>query len=277
METSDDTTLTPSRTGGTGTTNSTKRGPVRHAALAPGTVLGDRFEIKAVVGTGGMGVVYRATERPSGRTVALKILAADLSDDFRATQRFANEATVAGRITHPSVCEVFDTGTIDGRRFISMEYFAGESLKARLKRSGRLSGEEALRIAIRLCSGLSAAHALNILHRDLKPANVLIDEAGEIRITDFGLASAVDDIPDGELRAGTPAYMSPEQAAGTKPSVQSDLYALGLLLFELFTGERAFKARSPSEYAELHLNAEPPRPSQMAPDIHPSAEGVILA
>ena len=155
-------------------------------------------------------------------------------------ERFRNEVRIARRVSHPNVCRVYDVGEVEGQTFFTMEYVDGEDLASLLRRIGRLPPDKALDIARQLCAGLAAAHAKGVLHRDLKPANIMLDGRGQVVITDFGLAGVADDIRGPEVRSGTPAYMAPEQLAGKEVTTRSDIYALGLVLYEVFTGKRAF-------------------------------------
>ena len=200
-----------------------------------------------------MGEVYRADDMKLGQAVALKFLPADLQRDSSMLARFHHEVRIARQVSHPNVCRVYDIAEADGEHFISMEYVDGEDLKSLLRRIGRLPEDKALQIARQMCAGLAAAHDKGVLHRDLKPANVMLDGDGRVRITDFGLAAIASEISGADLRSGTPGYMAPEQLAGRDVSVASDIYSLGLVLFELFTGKPAFKAAS---IAELRTQQE---------------------
>jgi len=241
-----------------------------------GTVVAGRYRIIELLGRGGMGEVYRADDIKLGQTVALKFLPRLFSQDTKWMERFHNEVRIARQVSHPNVCRVFDIGEVDGEQFISMEYIDGENLASLLRRIGRIPQDKALQIARQLCAGLSAAHDKGVLHRDLKPANVMIDGRGQVRITDFGLAAPIDQIKAQQLRAGTPAYMSPEQLAGKNVTIRSDVYSLGLVLYEMFTGKPAFKADSLREYIRLHTEENPDPPSQVVFDLHPDVERVVL-
>ncbi|NIQ19566.1 MAG: protein kinase, partial [Gammaproteobacteria bacterium] len=181
----------------------------------------------------------------------------------------------ARQVTHPNVCRVYDIGEVDGQHFISMEYVDGEDLASLLRRIGRLPQDKAVQIARQLCAGLAAAHEQGILHRDLKPANVMLDGRGHVKITDFGLAGLAGGFTGAEIRAGTPAYMAPEQLAGKEVSVRSDIYSLGLVLYELFTGKPAFQAGSAAELRSMH-DTTPTNPSSVVDGIDPAVERVIL-
>ena len=185
-----------------------------------------------------MGEVYRAEDLSLGQSVALKFLPDSVAVDADRLARFRTEVSVARQVSHPNVCRVYDIGEADGHVFLSMEYVDGEDLASLLRRIGRLSPDKAAEMARQLCAGLAAAHDKGVLHRDLKPANVMIDGRGRVRLADFGLAGGAEVETPG--LAGTPAYMAPEQFAGQAASVKSDIYALGLVLYEMFTGKAAF-------------------------------------
>jgi serine/threonine-protein kinase len=244
--------------------------------FTPGMVLADRYRIIGLLGRGGMGEVYRADDLKLGQPVALKFLPKALADDPVRRERFYAEVRIARQVSHPNICRVYDIGELDGRHFLTIEYVDGEDLASLLKRIGRLPGDKAIDVARQLCAGLVAAHDKGVLHRDLKPANVMIDGRGRVRITDFGLAVAAgEEAPSGDA-SGTPAYMAPEQFAGKGSSVRSDIYALGLVLYELYTGRKAFSAPTMAELRALKESATPTAPSEIARDIDPIVERVIL-
>jgi len=241
----------------------------------PGRLVASRYRIIALLGKGGMGEVYRADDLTLGQAVALKFLPDEAGHDEGLLERFRNEVRIARRVSHPNVCRVYDVGEVDGQTFFTMEYVDGEDLASLLRRIGRLPPDKALDIARHLCAGLAAAHAKGVLHRDLKPANIMLDGRGQVVITDFGLAGVADDIRGNEIRSGTPAYMSPEQLAGKEVTTRSDIYALGLVLYEVFTGKRAF-AESPVKLAQARADRTPSRPSSVVKDLDPVVEKVIL-
>ena len=243
--------------------------------FAPGTLLDARYRIVALLGRGGMGEVYRAEDLKLGETVALKFLPESLASDGVALARFHREVRTARGIAHPSVVRVYDIGEHAGQPFLSMEFVAGEDLSVLLKRIGRLPGDKAIELARQICAGLAAAHTAGVLHRDLKPANVMIDAEGRAKISDFGLADLAADLVDREA-SGTPAYMAPEQLSEGRSSFASDLYALGLVLYEMFTGERAFAAGSRGELARLQQESAPTSPSSRVEGLDPLVEKVIL-
>ncbi len=226
-----------------------------------GTVLAGRYRILGLLGKGGMGEVYRAHDLILNQTVALKFLTpANISE--AALLRFRNEVRIARQVSHPNVCRVYDLGMVEGLHFLSMEYIDGEDLASLLRRIGRLPQDKAIEFTRKICAGLGAAHERGVLHRDLKPANIMIDGRGHVRITDFGLAGLAAEIPLSDLRSGTPAYMSPEQKAGKDVTTRSDLYSLGLVLHEMFTG----KARKDPQSS----------PSELVKDLDPTIERLIL-
>jgi serine/threonine-protein kinase len=202
----------------------------------PGTLLAQRYRVVSLLGRGGMGEVYRANDLLLGQTVALKFLPAEWASDESRLARFRNEVRIARQVSHPNVCRVYDIGEVEGSPYLSMEYVDGEDLASLLRRIGRLPPDKALEIARQLCAGLAAAHDKGVLHRDLKPGNIMLDGLGQLRITDFGLAGVAGEVKD--IRSGTPAYMAPEQRSGQEVTSRSDIYALGVVLHEVFTGKR---------------------------------------
>jgi serine/threonine-protein kinase len=247
-----------------------------HGRFEPGTRFGTRYRIVALLGKGGMGEVYRADDLELGQSVALKFLLAEKATRPGALNQFRSEVRTARLIAHPNVCRVYDIGEGDGQVFLSMEYIDGEDLATVIRRLGRPTPEKAREIARELCRGLAAAHEAGMLHRDLKPGNVMIDGRGRARITDFGLAGlAADLMREGQV-AGTPTYMAPEQLAQGKVSVRSDVYSLGLVLYELFTGRRVFEATSLSELRQMQESGSITTPSDVARGIDPAVERVIM-
>jgi serine/threonine protein kinase len=251
-------------------------GTVPEARFAPGAVLGGRYRIIAIIGKGGMGEVYRADDMVLAQPVALKFLPDDLAKNPEALARFLGEVRTARQVSHNNVCRVYDVGEADGLTFLSMEYIDGEDLASLLRRIGRLPGDKAVEIARQLCAGLAAAHRGGVLHRDLKPANVMLDGRGRAVITDFGLAGLAGHIDGAEVRSGTPAYMAPEQLAGKEVTEQSDIYSLGLVLYEIFTGKRAFDAKNLADLLDSRSSTPVSRPSSIIKDMDPAVERVIL-
>src|SRR6266699_1134248 len=250
--------------------------PIGGGRFTPGQILAQRYRVVALAGRGGMGEVYRAEALTLGQVVALKFLPAALSQDAAALARFHAEVRTARQVSHPNVCRVFDVGEADGTLFLTMEYVDGEDLASVVRRIGRLSPDKATEIARQVCAGLAAAHERGVIHRDLKPANVMLDGAGKIRITDFGLAGIAASIKGADVRAGTPAYMSPEQLAGRDVSTKSDIYSLGLILYEILTGKRVFEASTHPEMMKQRESGAITKPSSLVRDLDPLIERVIL-
>ncbi|MGK0186701.1 MAG: serine/threonine protein kinase [Verrucomicrobiales bacterium] len=223
-----------------------------NAVFVTGTLIADRYRIVSMLGRGGMGEVYRADDLKLEQPVALKFLPAALAQDQRLLKALYNEVRLARRVTHRNVSRVYDIGEAEGLHFLSMEYIEGEDLGGLLRRIGRLPGDKAISLAQQLCAGLQAAHEKGLLHLDLKPGNLMIDQRGDLRITDFGLARMTREAEVEKRRSGTPTYMAPEQLLHGNASERSDLYAVGLILFEMFTGRRMHGARSAEEMVDWH-------------------------
>jgi serine/threonine protein kinase len=236
-------------------------GPIDNARFIPGDLVAGRYRIVGLLGRGGMGEVYRADDLSLSQPVALKFLAESLARDGASLARFHREVSVARRISHRHVCRVYDIGEHAGMQFLSMEYIRGEELASLLKRIGRLPHDKAVDVARQLCAGLAAIHDAGVLHRDLKPANIMIDEHGDVRITDFGIVALSEGVSGREAMIGTPAYMSPEQLTGGELTTRSDLYSLGLVIHECFTGRRRTDTAS--------------RPSSTVPEVDAGIERVI--
>ncbi len=244
--------------------------------FVPGATLAGRYRIIALLGRGGMGEVYRADDLTLGQQVALKFLPPAVTKNAAAVERFRNEVRIARRVSHPNVCRVYDLGEVEGHVFLSMEYVDGEDLGSLVRRIGKLPTDKALEVARRLCAGLAAAHEKGVLHRDLKPANVMLDGRGQVMLTDFGLAGIADQIEGAEVRNGTPAYMAPEQLAGKEVTAKSDIYSLGLVLYEILTGKRPFEADTLDELQRIRSNTSLRNPSTLVKDLDPRVERVIL-
>src|SRR5215471_2010796 len=242
----------------------------------PGEVLGGRYRIVAMLGRGGMGEVYRADDLVLEQQVALKFLPEAVAQHPEALARFRNEVRLARQVSHRNVCRVYDFGEADGYCFLSMEYVDGEDLGSLLHRIGRLPSDKALEIARKVCAGLAAAHEKGILHRDLKPGNVMLDREGQVVLTDFGLAGIAGEIGGDEVRHGTPAYMAPEQLSGEEVSVKSDIYSLGLVLYEIFTGKLPYDSKTLADLVKWQKESQPVSPSTLVRDIDPVVERVIL-
>lgn len=246
--------------------------------LRTGEVIGERYRIVGLLGRGGMGLVYRADDLELGTSVALKFLAVEFVSDPKRLDLLRREVRLARQISHPTVCRVYDIGAAAGQSFLTMEFIDGEDLASLLRRIGRLPGDKAVELAREICTGVAAAHEHDLIHCDLKPANVMIDGRGHARLTDFGLAALAHDQRDGSgALAGTPAYMAPEQLEGHRATKMSDVYALGLVLYELFTGKPALRATTIAQLRELHRSSAPPTsPSELVPDLDPAVDQVIM-
>jgi serine/threonine-protein kinase len=244
--------------------------------FAPGSMVADRYRVASLLGRGGMGEVYGADDLKLGQHVALKFLPMDRGKSTSWRDQFYAEVRMARQVSHPNVCRVYDVGESDGKLFLSMEFVDGEDLASLLRRIGRLPDDKAVEIAQQLCAGLAAAHRSGVLHRDLKPSNVMIDGKGRARITDFGLAIATSEANQQTSPAGTPGYLAPELLDGAAPSIQSDLYALGLVLYELFTGKKAFDASSLAEFHRKQTETNPTPPSSVVKNFDPAVERAIL-
>lgn len=240
----------------------------------PGTLLNQRYRIVSVLGKGGMGEVYRANDLILGQPVALKFLPVEMARDEQILTRFRNEVRVARQVSHPNVCRVYDLGEADGQPYLSMEYVDGEDLSTLLKRIGHLSQDKGVELARQLCAGLAAAHDKGVLHRDLKPANLLLNSKGQLMITDFGLAGLAEQVQT-DVRSGTPAYMAPEQLSGLEVTHKSDIYALGLVLYEMFSGKKAHAAETRAELQKLKDGGSAPSLSSLVKDLDPAIERVI--
>ena len=246
--------------------------PSGEGGFTPGTMLAGRYRVVALLGRGGMGEVYRADDVKLGQPVALKFMRGLLSPEL--LERLYAEVRLGRQVAHPSVCRLYDVVEVEGQTFLAMEYVDGEDLASLLARIGRLPADKALDVVRDLGAGLAAVHEKEIVHRDLKPANVMIDGRGRARLTDFGLAVALEG-PGHRPFAGTPAYMSPEQLAGGLVTVRSDLYALGLIAYEMVTGQRFYDARTVDELTAQHREAKVSKLTSVSRMAHPAVERII--
>lgn len=250
--------------------------PIGGGRFTPGTIVAERYRIVALLGRGGMGEVYRAEDLKLAQVVAIKFLPTSFSEDASILERFHSEVRVARQISHPNVCRVFDIGDAEGVPFLTMEYVDGEDLSSVVRRIGRLPQDKAAELSRQICAGLAAAHDKGIVHRDLKPSNLMLDGSGKIRITDFGLAGIAANIQGAEVRAGTPAYMAPEQLSGKSVTIKSDIYSLGLVMYEILTGKRAFDANTMPELLKARETGTLTNPSSIVKDLDPLMERVIF-
>jgi serine/threonine-protein kinase len=242
-----------------------------------GTTLNGRYRLEARIGAGGMSTVYRALDETLQRQVAIKLMNREVSTDSDQLERFRREARAVAQLSHPHIVGVIDAGEDEGRPYIVFEYVEGETLKDRIRRLGRLPIVEAVAYAIEIARALGVAHARHIVHRDVKPQNVLIDEEGRAKVTDFGIARTLDEeglTADGRV-LGTTDYVSPEQALGQPVTGQSDLYSLGIVLYEMLTGEVPFKGDSQVAVAMKHVREEVPDVQSRRPEVSSALAAVL--
>src|SRR2546421_2043900 len=242
-----------------------------------GTTLSGRYRLEARIGSGGMSTVYRALDETLERQVAIKLMNREVASDSDQLERFRREARAVAQLSHPHIVGVIDAGEDEGRPYIVFEFVEGETLKQRIRRLGRLPITEAVAYAIEIARALGAAHARHIVHRDVKPQNVLIDEEGSAKVTDFGIARTLDEeglTADGRV-LGTTDYVSPEQALGHAVSGQSDIYSLGIALYEMLTGDVPFKGDSQVAVAMRHVREELPDVQRLRPEASAALAAVV--
>jgi hypothetical protein len=249
------------------------------STLPSGTLLAGRYEIEALLGRGGMGTVHRAFDRVLEETVAIKVLRAHLGSTPEIAQRFRSEIKLARKVRHPNVCAIHEYGEVDGIRYISMEFVDGTNLRQLVREQGALDAERGFDVSLQILAGLEAVHDLGIIHRDLKTPNIMIDSGGRVRLMDFGLAKqrGVTEAGLGTLLGqvmGTPEFMSPEQAKGERADFPSDIYAVGVVLYEIFTGELPFKGAAVDVMLK-HVNEPPPLDGEAAARMPPGVVPVL--
>jgi eukaryotic-like serine/threonine-protein kinase len=241
------------------------------------TALEGRYQILKELGRGGMGIVFHAYDKQLKEQVAIKILSPLLSNDPDALERLKREVSSARRITHSNVIRIHDISEVNGLHFISMEYFHGMNLKDHIKRNGPLSAMQAFNIASQVADGLEAAHREGVVHRDLKSQNIILDNTNRVKIIDFGLARTahMEGMTATGLIMGTPEYMAPEQVSGKKIDERADIYSLGIILYEIFTGKVPFTGDSAIAVGFMQLKEEPVPPSELNAGISPDLEKII--
>ena len=243
-----------------------------------GSLLGNRYRILEKVGSGGMASVYRARDTMLERDVALKVLHEVFSEEEDFRERFRQEARAAANLSHPNIVTVYDFGFDEGQLFIVMEYVPGADLKTIIRRRGRFDVKSAIAIMVQACAGIGYAHRAGLVHCDVKPHNFLVTPDERVKVTDFGIARALSSIrteEQSDVVWGSPQYIAPEQAAGYPPSPASDVYSLGVILYELLSGTLPFMGSTPEELARLHLEAKPIPLSEYVPEIPPALEQIV--
>ena len=246
--------------------------------MAEERILNNRYQILEPLGKGGMAVVYRARDLMLERHVAVKVLREDYSRDPTFQERFRQEAKAAANLSHPNIVTVHDFGLDNGQLFLVMEYVPGTDLKTLINQRGRFSPEETIPLLIQACAGIGYAHRAGLVHCDVKPQNMLVTPDMRLKVADFGIARALATIhPDeqSDVIWGSPQYFAPEQASGVAPSPASDVYSVGIIMFEMLTGSLPFQAATTADLARLHVEEEPPLLSEMIPDISPTLEQIL--
>jgi serine/threonine-protein kinase len=246
--------------------------------MQEGMLLNNRYQLLQKVGSGGMAEVFRARDSMLERYVAIKVLRADYTENQSFQDRFRQEARAAANLSHPNIVTVHDFGLDRGQLFIVMEHVPGSDLKSLLRQRGRFSIEEAIPLIVQACAGIGYAHRAGLVHCDVKPHNMLVTPDKRLKVTDFGIARALATIHPGERSEvvwGSPQYFSPEQAAGDSPSPASDVYSLGVVLYEILTGSLPFMAATPEELGRMHLDARPHPIHEYLPDIPASLEQIV--
>ena len=255
------------------------RSSARHS-FEPGSSFNTRYRIESLLGQGGMGAVYKAYDTELGRRVALKLMRPELAASSETMQRFKQELLLASKISHNNILRIYDLGDSDGTKFITMAFVEGSDLASLIESTGRLPIDRALNFATQLCAALDAAHREGVVHRDLKPQNILIDQSDRLYVADFGLAKSLEAEASTMTRTGqllgTPRYMSPEQVEGKQVGHRSDLYSLGLILFEMFTAEAPFRGESALQIMFQRMTAAPANPKGIRPDLPDYLANIIL-
>jgi serine/threonine protein kinase/Flp pilus assembly protein TadD len=254
----------------------TAQTPVRE--LVTGSLFAGRYQVIEELGRGGMGRVYKVLDKEVNAKVALKLIKPELAADKETIDRFRNELKTARDISHKHICRMYDLGRAEGAYFLTMEYVSGEDLKSMIRMSGQLGLGTAVHIALQVCEGLAEAHRAGVVHRDLKPSNIMIDREGTVRIMDFGIARSLKGkgLTGAGIIVGTPEYMSPEQVEGKDVDPRSDLYSLGIILYEMTTGRVPFEGDTPFTVGVKHKSEKPQDPKQLNPNLSDDLSRVIL-
>jgi len=247
--------------------------------LTRGTLFADRYEIIEELGKGGMGKVYRVEDAKTKEEIALKLIKPEIASDKKTIDRFRNELTTARKIRHKNICGMYDLDEDRGVYYITMEYVLGQNLKGLIRQTGKLAISTVISIAKQICEGLSEAHKLGVVHRDIKPNNIMIDKGGNARIMDFGIARSLETkgITGAGVMIGTPEYMSPEQVEGKEVDQRSDIYSLGVILYEMVTGKLPFEGDTPLSIAMKHKSEPPPNPKELNVQIPEDLSNLILS
>ncbi|HIQ01795.1 MAG TPA: serine/threonine protein kinase, partial [Anaerolineales bacterium] len=242
-----------------------------------GTLLNNRYRLVELVGSGGMAMVYKGVDTLLHRPVAIKVLREAYASDPAFLARFQREARAAAQLDHPNVVTVYDVGQDGEQHYIVMEYVDGEDLKTLVRREGQLGVDRAVDIAAQIAAGVGHAHKAGIIHCDIKPQNVLVTQEGVVKVTDFGIARALSEsgMTDSEVVWGSPLYFSPEQAAGERPTPASDVYSIGVVLYEMLAGAPPFQAEKPAALALMHIREEPLPLSTRNPHVPPQLDWIV--
>ena len=246
--------------------------------LTTGSTFAGRYQIIEELGKGGMGKVYKVHDTKIKEKIALKLIKPEIAKDKKTIERFSNELRLARKIRHKNICQMFDLGEEQGTHFITMEFVPGQDLKGLIRQSGQLAVGTTINIAKQICDGLTEAHKLEVVHRDLKPSNIMIDKEGNVRIMDFGIARSLETkgITGAGVMIGTPEYMSPEQVEGKEVDQRSDIYSLGIILYEMVTGRVPFEGDTPFTIGMKHKGETPKNPKELNTQISDDLNNVIL-
>src|SRR5262249_36712340 len=261
-----------------GTSNKAAASGVATGDLKPGTMLAGRYEILLLLGRGGMGAVYKARDVELDRIVALKLIRSELGSNPEVVRRFKQELILARQVTHKNVIRIFDLGQSDGIKFITMDFVEGQDLRSVLKQKGKIPPSEAAKIMLQICRALEAPHGEGVIHRDLKPQNIMLDSNGRVRVMDFGIARSayLPGMTQTGALMGTPEYMSPEQARGDKLTERSDLFSLGVIFYELLTGQSPYPGDAPLATLWKRLQEKPKPPIDVDPAVPKALNDIVM-